>query len=165
MKWVKASERMPTAADADADNDILVRFKSDSGDWLVTAQPIDYLDPWDEWLEGALADVQSSPNGRGNHSVGPDHEPCECSQHVAEVTMFGKTLLCRVQTWGEPHASYPPDRTLWVERAEDYYALSHYQPPFCVLTREAWQEAERDEIARQSREQHPSRFDASGGLE
>ena len=163
MRWVKASERMPTEADLDADGEVLTRWQGANGGWSVMSQMGGNLDPWDEWLEGALADVQPSPNGRGNHSVGPDHEPCECSQHVAEVTMFGKTRLCRVQAWGEPHASYPPERTLWVERAEDYYAMPHYKPPFCVLTKEAWQEAERDELASQIREQRPSRFDASGG--
>lgn len=155
MRWVKASERMPTRLDGDFDGDVIVRWKRGPS-WLAEAVAWHSVGHHEEWLEDAFEKPAQK-------------ESCECRQHVAEVTMFGKTLLCRVQAFGEPHASYPPDRTLWVERAEDYYAMSHYSPPFCALTRDAWREAELEEVAKKVRDEariskaFRSRFDCDKG--
>jgi len=58
--------------------------------------------------------------------------------HEAVVTMFSREKLCRVTAVGKPQKSYPPNRTLWIERAEDEYAKPFYVPPFCVLQRDDW---------------------------
>ena len=72
MRWVKTSERMPTEADTDHSGEVVVRWPYTRSSWHVGAARPDELDDEDEWLEGALADIRS-PNGRGNHSVGPDY--------------------------------------------------------------------------------------------
>lgn len=71
MKWVKASERMPNAADA-VDGDVVVRWIHNCGTHCIAVVDVSDVGISEEWLEGALADVRS-PNGRGNHSVGPDY--------------------------------------------------------------------------------------------
>ena len=68
----------------------------------------------------------------------------------ALVTMFGKWRRCQVTAYGEPQERYSSEQTLWVERGEDEYAIPHYSPPFCVLTREAWLQAGRNEVAENS---------------
>lgn len=71
MRWVKASDRMPTAADA-VDGDVVVRWVHNCGTHCVAVVNVMDVNGHDEWLEGAFADIPS-PNGRGNHSVGPDY--------------------------------------------------------------------------------------------
>lgn len=72
MRWVKASERMPTRSDGDFDGDVIVRWCRGPS-WLVEYAVWDGVGHHEEWLEGAFTDVKPSPNGRGNHSVGPDY--------------------------------------------------------------------------------------------
>ena len=72
MRWVKASERMPTLADADWAGDVVVRWIGEGPQWCVSSATIGSLDDGDEWLEGALVDVQSSGIGPGNHAVGAE---------------------------------------------------------------------------------------------
>jgi hypothetical protein len=54
------------------------------------------------------------------------------------VEMFGQKRLCFVEHFGFPMKEYPKSKTLWVERAEDYYGQSSYRQPYCILTREEW---------------------------
>jgi hypothetical protein len=56
----------------------------------------------------------------------------------AIVSMFGQRKRCEVTAHGDPKKEYTSKQTLWIEREEDYYAMSHYKPPFCVLHRRDW---------------------------
>ena len=58
--------------------------------------------------------------------------------HVAEVTMFGKTRRCKVEAYGDPLDKYEPEDTYWIEREEDRYGLRHHFNSHCVLTRDNW---------------------------
>lgn len=60
------------------------------------------------------------------------------SQAHALVTMFGEQRICVVTAVGEPQSAYSREKTLWVERAEDEYAIQHYKPPFCILDQRDW---------------------------
>lgn len=71
MQWIDAGDRMPEKVDGDPDGDVLVRSKWNGQSYVLTRKWHE-VQLGDEWLEGAFADIPS-PNGRGNHSVGPDY--------------------------------------------------------------------------------------------
>lgn len=53
--------------------------------------------------------------------------------HEAFVMVFAKWVKCNVIAYGEPQSRYNPEDTLFCSRGEDYYAISHYKPPFCTV--------------------------------
>jgi len=56
----------------------------------------------------------------------------------AIVTMFGRRRICDVIAHGCVRQEYSKKQTVWIERAEDEYALMRQKPPFCILYRENW---------------------------
>lgn len=77
MRWVKASERLPTIQDADRYHHVLIRRKPslrgvtvESGEWVFTTRPFSEVDPqsYIEWLEGAKEPVEGSSTGSKGES-------------------------------------------------------------------------------------------------
>jgi hypothetical protein len=75
---------------------------------------------------------------KGNLMSETQDECSPASLCYAVVTMFGQRRRCKVRAYGVPQAEYPKDRMLWVERAEDEYAIPRMVRPFCVLDRSDW---------------------------
>jgi len=55
IRWVKASERKPTKADAEGYGSVIVRWDGD-GKWNVMSLDFSDVSDYQEWLEGAFAD-------------------------------------------------------------------------------------------------------------
>jgi hypothetical protein len=89
-------------------------------------------------VRDVTGDGEANPDPESAGPLRGDGEVVESNKRYAIVPMFGRRKRCLVEMHGPALEEYMPEQRLWVERAEDEYAIPGMKIPFCVLRRDDW---------------------------